>query len=487
LNEYGKLVLLTGASGYVGGRLRTALELRGTRLRCMARKPEYLRPRVAATTEVVQGDVLDPASLGAALAGVHTAYYLVHSLAAGSAFERQDRVGARNFATAARVAGARRIIYLGGLAHGAPLSLHLESRQEVGRLLCEFGVPTLEFRASIIIGSGSVSFDLVRTLVDRLPVMTTPSWVLTASQPIAIEDVIDYLILALDLPGDDNRIYEIGGEDCSSYLDLMREYARQRGLKRWFVPLPFLTPRLSSLWLRLVTPLYARVGRELIEGVRNASVVHDPSALRDFPLRPHGVREAIARALANEDLDLGTTRWSDALGSTPLRTQWGGTRFGSRILDTNALQVAVPPGAAFAPIRRIGGRNGWYHADWLWRLRGWIDLLFGGPGMRRGRRDSERLLPGDTLDWWRVEAIEPDRTLRLVAEMRLPGRAWLQFEVTPHGAGGATIRQTALFDPAGLFGIVYWYGLWPLHKYVFSGMLRAIGRRAEAEARGLPR
>ena len=351
----------------------------------------------------------------------------------------------------------------------------------MGRLLREFGVPTLEFRASIIIGSGSASFELVRTLVDRLPVMTTPSWVVTASQPIAIEDVIDYLVLALGLPGETSRIYEIGGDDCSSYLDLMREYARQRGLKRWFVPLPFLTPRLSSLWLRLVTPLYARLGRELIEGVRHASVVQDRSALRDFPLRPRGVREAIARALANEDLDLGATRWSDSLGSTPLGPRWGGTRFGSRIVATNTVQVAVPPEAAFTPIRRIGGRNGWYHANWLWRLRSWIDLLFGGPGMRRERRDLEYLLPGDTLDWWRVEAIEPDRILRLAAEMRLPGRAWLQFEVTPDGAGGAIIRQTALFDPAGLFGILYWYGLWPLHQYVFSGMLRAIGRRAEKD------
>ena len=440
-------------------------------------------PRVAKSTEVVNGDVLDPESLNAALDGVHTAYYLVHSMEAGSDFEFQDRAAARNFGVAARNAGVRRIIYLGGLAHGTDLSPHLKSRQEVGSLLRNSGVPTLEFRASIIIGSGSASFDLVRTLVDRLPVMTTPRWVLTEAQPISIEDVIDYLVLALASADENSRIYEIGGGDRSSYLDLMREYAHQRKLKRWFVPVPFLTPRLSSLWLRFVTPLYARVGRELIDGVRNPSVVRDHSALEEFSLRPRGVKEAITRALDQEDQDLAATRWSDALGSMPSRVQWGGTRFGSRLVDTYALRVSVSSSQAFAPVRCIGGRNGWYHANWLWRLRGWLDLFFGGPGLRLGRRDGARLLPGDTLDWWRVEAIEPDRMLRLAAEMRLPGRAWLQFEVTPEGTNQATIRQTALFDPAGLLGIVYWYALWPLHRYVFSGMLRAIGRRAESEAK----
>ncbi len=485
LNDQVKLVLLTGASGYVGGRLRAALESNGTPLRCLARRPEFLMPRVAASTEVVPGDVLNPDSLKAALDGVHTAYYLVHSMEAGSDFESQDRIAAQNFAVAALSAGVRRIIYLGGLAHGADLSPHLKSRQEVGRVLRESGVPTIEFRASIIIGSGSASFDLVRTLVDRLPIMTTPRWVLTEAQPISIEDVIDYLVLALASSDENSRIYEIGGGDQSSYLDLMREYASQRKLKRWFIPVPFLTPRLSSLWLRFVTPLYARVGRELIDGVRNPSVVRDRSALEVFSLRPRGVKEAIARALVQEDRELAATRWSDALGSMPGRVQWGGARFRSRLVDTYALRVSVPPAQAFTPIRCIGGRNGWYHANWLWRLRGWLDLLVGGPGLRLGRRDGARLVPGDTLDWWRVETLEPDRTLRLAAEMRLPGRAWLQFEVTPEGASGATIRQTALFDPAGLFGLVYWYALWPLHRYVFSGMLRAIGRRAESALPGL--
>lgn len=464
----------------------------------MVREPGYLRPRVAPTTELVRGDVLDSGTLGPALAGIHTAYYLIHSMSAGSAFAEQDRIAARNFGAAAREAGARRIIYLGGLGHGPRLSPHLESRQEVGRLLRESGVPVIELRASIIIGSGSASFELVRALVDRLPVMTTPRWVSTEAQPIAVEDVIAYLVLALEMSGGESRLYEIGGESRSSYLDLMREYARRRGLRRWFLPLPFLTPRLSSLWLRFVTPLYASVGRELIEGVRNPSVVEDASALRDFPLKPRGMREAIARALANEDAEVAAMRWNDALASLPHPARWGGARFGSRFVDSRVLRVGVTPSLAFTPIRSLGGRSGWYHAGWLWRVRGWFDLLAGGPGLRRGRRDPEQLLPGDSLDWWRVEAIEPDRMLRLAAEMRLPGRAWLQYEVEPSPsgsggqpagptiAGGSVIRQTAIFDPAGLLGLAYWYALWAVHQYVFSGLLRAIGRRAERSRRTEP-
>jgi uncharacterized protein YbjT (DUF2867 family) len=431
---------------------------------------------------LVRGDVLDPATLPPALRGVETAYYLIHSMAVGDDFEKQDRDAALHFGSAARAAGVRRIVYLGGLGHGPGLSPHLASRQEVGRLLRESDVPAIEFRASVIIGSGSASFELVRALVDRLPVMTTPRWVQTEAQPIAIEDVIEYLVLALELPLGESRTYEIGGEGRSSYLELMREYARQRGLRRWFIPLPFLTPRLSSLWLRFVTPLYAGVGRELIEGVRNPSVVEDPAALRDFPLRPRSMSEAIARALANEDAEIAATRWNDAHASLARRPQWGGDRLRSRLVDSRALRVAASPDAVFGIIQRIGGRNGWYHAGWLWRVRGWLDLAAGGPGLRRGRRDPERLLPGDALDWWRVEAVDPDGMLRLIAEMRLPGRAWLQFEVEP-ADGGALVRQTAIFDPLGLMGLLYWYALWPTHQYVFAGMLRAIGRRSEAVAR----
>ena len=476
-----ELVLLTGATGYVGGRLALALERRGVRLRCMARRPEWLQSRLSIGTEVVRGDVLDAASLDAALVGAGTAYYLVHSMASGGAFEAEDRAAAAAFGAAARRAGVRRIVYLGGLGHGADLSPHLASRQEVGRILRESGVPTLEFRASIVIGSGSASFEMVRNLVEKLPVMTTPRWVQTPTQPIAIEDLIAYLIEALDITADSSQIFEIGGRDVVTYAELMREYARQKALRRCIVPVPVLTPWLSSLWLGLITPLYARVGRALIDGVRNPTVVRDGRALRAFAVRPRGVHDAITRALGNEDREFAATRWSDALSSVARSTSYGGTQYGSRLVDSRRLAVAAPPAAVFAVVRRIGGDRGWYHGNVLWRLRGFLDLLVGGAGMRRGRRDPEHLRLGDTVDWWRVEAIEEGRLLRLAAEMRLPGRAWLQFEVDSDGASGSTLRQTALFDPKGVGGRLYWYALWPVHQYVFAGMLRAMARAAQAE------
>jgi len=474
-----RLVLLTGATGYVGGRLLAALEGRGLRLRCMVRRPEHLRPRVAPAIEVVAGDVFDPASLATALTGVDTAYYLVHSMDSTESFEDADRAGARNFARAARAAGVRRVIYLGGLGRGDALSTHLGSRQEVGRILRDEGVATIELRASIILGSGSLSFEMVRALVETLPIMITPRWVATLTQPIGIEDLIAYLVEALDLEREGSAVFEIGGPDRVSYGDLMREYARQRGLHRRFISVPVLTPRLSSLWLGLVTPVYARVGRALVESLRNETVVHDDSALGTFTVKPQGMADAMSRALVNEDEAFAATRWSDALSAAGRRQGWGGTRFGTRLVDSRSIAVACDPARAFAPIRRIGGARGWYHATLLWKLRGFLDLLVGGPGMRRGRRDPERLVPGDTLDFWRVEAIEPDRLLRLSAEMRLPGRAWLQFEVDRNGTG-STIRQTAIFDPAGLFGQIYWYSLWPVHQVVFGGTLRALARAALA-------
>jgi uncharacterized protein YbjT (DUF2867 family) len=471
-------ILLTGATGYVGGRLLRALERSGRTVRCLARRPAHLRPRVAQATEVVAGDVLDPASLRSALATVQTAYYLVHSLGSDQSFRDLDRRGADNFGKAARAAGVRRIIYLGGLGSGDDLSEHLESRQETGAILHASGVPVTEFRASIIIGSDSLSFAMIRSLVEKLPVMVTPRWVRTRAQPIAIEDVIDYLVSALDRKDDESIVYEIGGAERVSYLEIMKEYAHQRGLRRLLIPVPLLTPYLSSLWLGLVTPVLARVGRELIDGVRNETVVTTDRALRDFPIRPRGLREAIERARTNEDERFAATHWSDALSSSGGPRSWLGVRFGSRLVDSRALTVATPAARAFAPIRRLGGRNGWYFGNFLWRLRGWLDRLVGGPGLRRGRRDQEQLLPGDALDFWRVEAVEPDRLLRLHAEMRVPGRAWLQFEVEPEGEG-STVRQTAMFDPVGLFGLAYWYALYPVHALMFRGMLKGIAKRAE--------
>ena len=475
-------VLLTGATGYVGGRLRRLLEARGTELRCLSRTTAGLASRVAATTEVMGGDVLAPETLGPALAGVHTAYYLIHSMGSDEDFEERDRTAARNFAEAARKAGVRRIIYLGGLAHGDDLSPHLRSRHEVGLVLRESGIPVLELRASVVLGSGSLSFEMIRALVERLPVMITPRWVEVEAQPIAIDDLLEYLLAALDLPLEESRIFEIGGAERVSYGDLMREYARQRGLRRWMIEVPVLTPRLSSLWLGLVTPLYARVGRKLVESIKHPSVVRDTAALEEFAVRPRGMPEAIAAALVNEERELAETNWFDAFSSGGEVRSWAGVRFNNRLVDSRECEVDVSPAEAFTPIRRIGGQTGWYAFDWLWRVRGFLDLLVGGVGVRRGRPDPDELHVGDALDFWRVEAYEPDHLLKLQAEMKLPGRAWLEFEVRPT-AGGTTIRQTALFDPVGLLGLAYWYLIYPLHRLVFAGMLRNIARAAATGGR----
>jgi hypothetical protein len=295
------------------------------------------------------------------------------------------------------------------------------------------------------------------------------------SQPIAIEDIMAYLVAALEVEYEGDGVFEIGGTDQVSYPDLMKEYARQHGLKRLIIPVPVLTPKLSNLWLGMVTPLYAHIGRKLIDSVRYDTVVTNDRALQAFAIRPRGMREAIARALSNEDQEFATTRWSDALSSPGELKSRGGVRLGTRLVDSRSISVSCSPVEAMKPIRRIGGKTGWYYGNWLWRLRGFIDLLFGGVGMRRGRRDAGWPAPGDTLGFWRVEAFEPERLLRLFAEMKLPGRAWLQFEIEKHGNATA-IRQTAIFDPAGMLGLLYWYALYPLHELIFRGRLRGIGK-----------
>jgi uncharacterized protein YbjT (DUF2867 family) len=462
----------------VGGRLLPLLEAQGHHVRCLARRPDTLRARIGASSDIVEGDVLDEASLQKALSGIDTAYYLVHSMGATGSFEDADRRAATNFGRAAHAAGVSRIVYLGGLGRSEDaLSSHLRSRQEVGRILRESGVTTLEFRASIVIGSGSLSFEMIRSLVERLPIMITPTWVKIPAQPIAIDDLLQYLVAALDVPLPASRIYEIGGADRVTYADVMRIYARQRGLRIRMIPVPVLTPWLSSLWLGLVTPLYARVGRKLIESIVHPTLVEDDAALRDFVVRPAGIEAAVARALASEDREMAATRWSDALSAAGEPPAWGGVQFGSRLVDKRSVEVPGPPEQAFAPIARIGGDTGWYAWDSLWRLRGFLDLLAGGVGTRRGRPSPLELRVGDTLDFWRVEAFDPPRLLRLSAEMRLPGRAWLQFEVSGTDAA-STITQTALFDPVGLFGRAYWYAIFPLHGLVFGGMLRGIARAA---------
>jgi uncharacterized protein YbjT (DUF2867 family) len=475
----GDAILIAGASGYIGGRLLRRLEETGQPIRCLTRRADVLQDRVSSpATQVITGDVLDRPSLDPALAGVGTAYYLVHSMGGADSFVDLDRRAATNFADAAQCAGVTRIVYLGGLGRGADLSPHLASRHEVGRLLRATGVPTVELRASIVIGSGSASFETVRALVEILPVIVAPRWVETLAQPIAIEDVVDYLVAALELEPGTSAIYEIGGRDQVTYAGVMREYARRRGLRRRVIKTPLITPRASRVLLGLLTPVYGQVAGAMVESLRNETVVDNRGADAQFELRPRGLSESIERALVNEDNEFAQTRWSDALPTeAPLR--WGGLPLGRRLVSSRVVSVNAQPSDAFAPIQRIGGPTGWYAADRFWRLRGLLDTIRGGVGLRRGRRDPDDLRIGDTIDFWRVERLEPGRLLRLAAEMKIPGRLWLQFEVDPADRH-AVVRQTTVFDPAGYVGLAYWYALYPIHHRVFSSMLREIRRASES-------
>ena len=472
------LILLTGATGYVGGRLLPRLLDAGFRVRCMARQPERLSHFTHPHLEVVEANLFNYASLVSALRNVNVAYYLAHSLGLATDFEIKEQECAVNFARACHESHVKRIIYLGGLGSGDALSPHLRTRHEVGHIFKNSGVQTIEFRASIIIGSGSLSFEMVRALVDRLPVMITPRWVSAKAQPIAIEDILDYLLGAIDLEIDESKVFEIGGPDIVSYLDIMREYAKHRELRRLMIPIPLLTPYLSSLWLGLVTPLYARVGRKLIDSIRSDTLVQDNSASKVFPFKPRGFREAIDRAIKNEDAAYARTRWSDAYSAGRENRQLDNVHYGSRLIDSRSMTIKCTPEQAFAPLLSIGGKNGWYYANWAWQVRGFIDLLVGGIGVRRGHSHPERIAVGDAIDFWRVEAVEPNRLLRLRAEMKLPGRAWLQFEIDEKSVGVSKIQQTAIFDPHGLSGLLYWYGLYPIHLLIFGGMLRGIAERA---------
>lgn len=471
-------ILLSGATGYVGGRLLPLLLERGYWVRCLTRREPGDEIFQSENVEVAIGNALDLESLRRALHGVETAYYLIHSMGDKEDFELTDRRAAENFAKACSDQGVKRIVYLGGLGHSDDkLSKHLRSRQEIGEILRSSTASVIEFQASIIIGSGSLSFEMIRALVERLPVMVCPKWVRVLAQPISIEDVLAYLVEVIAHPVGDSKVYEIGGPEQVSYGEIMQRYARQRGLKRFMVPVPLLTPYLSSLWLGLVTPLYSRVGRKLVDSLRNPTLVRSDLALRDFKVEPRSLDDSISRALVFEDKEFAETRWSDAFSAGGEQRSWGGVRFGSRLVDSRTRTIDCSAAQAFQPIRRIGGETGWYYGNWLWKVRGFLDLLVGGVGVRRGRRDPDHVRVGDTLDFWRVEKIVEDKVLRLSAEMKVPGRAWLEFEVTEQD-GRTEVRQTAIFDPVGLFGILYWYSLFPLHEFVFRGMLRNICKAA---------
>jgi uncharacterized protein YbjT (DUF2867 family) len=472
------VILLTGATGHVGAHLLQRLEEADCRVRCLTRRPEVLATRIAPGTEVVVGDLLDHKSLATAMDGVQTAYYLVHSMGASGDFEELDRRAAINFAEAARDSGVGRIVYLGGLGSGNDLSAHLASRHQVGDVLRASGVATIELRASIVIGAGSASFETVRTLVEHLPAIPAPRWVETAAQPIAIEDVIDYLVEALNVDHPGSAIVEIGGDDRVTYAEVMREYARQRKLRRPVIPTPLFTARTSRLFLGLLTPMYGRIAAAMVESLRNETVVQCTTAHDAFSIKPRGLAEAIERALGGEDHEFAETRWSDALAPAPA-SRWGGIAVKRRMVTSRAVRVRMRAEEAFAPIQRIGGPTGWYAADWFWRLRGLLDRLRGGEGLRRGRRDPHDLQIGDTIDFWRVERLEPGRRLLLAAEMKIPGRLWLQFDVEADD-GGSKIRQTTVFDPAGYVGRLYWYLLYPVHHRIFGAMLRGLRRASLA-------
>lgn len=476
-------ILVTGATGYVGGRLAPRLLELGYPVRLLVRDPQRLQGRAwAGQAEIVQGDVLQPASLPAALEGCRAAYYMIHSMGGSEQFHARDLEAARNFGKAAKAAGVAQIIYLGGLGDAdAELSTHLRSRQQTGAALREAGVPVTEFRAAVIVGSGSLSFEMVRYLTERIPVMITPRWVQTRIQPIAIRDVISYLTAALEQPASLGEIIEIGGADVLTYGEMMLGYARARGLKRWLLRVPVLSPRLSSYWVHWMTPIPAGIARPLIEGLRNEVVVRNPRARQLFPdIQPVDYQTAVERALARLEAGAVETAWSDALTTSQgdrvpvnLTTEQG------MVIERREVDVQATPAQVYTIFSGLGGERGWLILNLAWQLRGALDRLVGGVGMRRGRRHPDELRVGDAVDFWRVEAVQPDSLLRLRAEMKVPGKAWLQFEAIPIDASRTRLVQKAFFAPKGLFGWLYWYLLYPIHGYIFQGMVQRIGQRAE--------
>ncbi|MCB9899507.1 MAG: SDR family oxidoreductase [Planctomycetes bacterium] len=483
----GRPVLVTGATGYIGGRLVPRLLDAGHAVRCLVRAPRKLDERAWARhprLEIVAGDVGDGDSLARALAGCRAAYYLVHSMiAAGGDYRAHDRLLAGTFAHAAGEAGVERIVYLGGLGEtGRDLSEHLSSRREVEQVLGEGGVPVTVLRAAMIVGSGSASFEILRYLVERLPVMVTPRWVRTPCQPVAVRDALFALVACLEADETSGRTLDLGGPDVLTYHEFMRLVAEVRGLPpRLVVPVPLLTPRLSSLWIHLVTPLDRRIARPLAEGLRNPVVCRDDLAWRLMPHEPLDMRTAVAEAYRHLDAHTVETAWSDA-GPVPGDPDWSG---GKTFVDAWEIDVDASPEAAFAAVCRIGGGHGYHAADWLWHLRGWMDQLVGGPGLRRGRKNPEHVAFGEALDFWRVVDVERPRRIALRAEMKVPGAARLDFEVRERADGrGTTVVQTARFAPKGLLGLAYWYAVLPLHGIVFRGMLDGIRREAEGAREG---
>lgn len=468
-------VLVFGASGYIGSNLVPHLNAQGHEVRATARRQEVLEGRGWDGVELVSADALDRASLSAALNGIDVAYYLVHSMGSGGDFEDKDRIAAENFRRAAETAGVQRIIYLGGLQPAGDSSRHLRSRQETGDILRAGPVPVTELRAGIIVGAGSAAFEVIRDLVNHLPIMTTPRWVRSRTQPIALQDLLEYLSRVLGTAVTEGEIYDVGGPETLSYGEMITQFAAAVGKRRWVIPVPVLTPRLSSYWLDLVTSVPASVARPLIEGLRHDLLANDAPLRKLIPMPLHTYREAIEAALRTErELPL-PARWTE--GSLAFRGYDPAVSFYSKGSRTE-LNADVSAAAAWNAVRRIGGKRGYYYADALWRLRGLLDRVVGGVGMRRGRRHPTDLRPGDAIDFWRVVALERGRRLTLVAEMKVPGSAILEFEVIPEGEANCRLVTTSRFHPSGFLGLLYWYALLPIHRRIFVGMPRGMLRYA---------
>lgn len=486
-----RLCLVTGATGYVGGRLVPRLLDAGFRVRVLARHPERLRDLPwAGQVEVAVGDAGDPASAREALRDVDVAYYLLHSLQEGPELEAEERRIAQSFADAARDEQVGRIIYLGGLSPDIPqakLSRHMRSRAEVGRILHDSGVPTCELRAAVIIGSGSASFEMLRYLTERLPAMITPRWVRQKTQPIAVRDVLRYLVLAADLPPDVSRSFDIGGPEVMTYQSMMHRYAAVAGLpKRIILPINLLSPGLSSHWVGLVTPVPRSLARPLVESLRHPSVCHDHDIADYIPDPPAGLvpfDTAVELALTRTRAAEVATRWSSAsvpgAPSDPLPSDpdWAG---GSLYTDVRTVETTATPAQVWAEVESIGGSHGYYSATPLWQIRGAIDRIVGGVGLRRGRRDPNHLVVGDAVDFWRVEERQPLHLLRLRAEMKMPGLAWLEFTIDPT-PDGSVLTQRAVFYPRGLSGHAYWWSVAPFHRFVFPAMAGHLVEQAQEQ------
>jgi len=469
------LILVTGATGYVGGRLVERLLQEGYNVRVIVRDPDRLigRPWLK-RVEVTTGDVLDRNSLSQALSGIDSAYYLVHSMLGEKNFSNIDKIGAENFGYTAKENNVKRIIYLGGLGNPKrSLSVHLKSRHETGSILSKSGVPVTEFRAAIIVGSGSISFEMIRDLTERLPVMVTPRWVTSRVQPISISNVLDYLVAALKKNKSIGQIIEIGGKDIVTYKDMMIGYAKARRLKRFIITVPVLTPRLSSYWIHFVTPVSKTIAKPLIDGLKNEVIVTNNTAKEIFPeIKPINFSMALKNTLKKLESGHTPTSWRDALSSS-LQDGEKNVALASLegiIIEKRATVINASESLVYDNFITLGGSRGWLYYNWLWQVRGVVDRIFGGVGLRRGRRNPTDLRIGDALDFWRVVDLKPNKSLRLFAEMKLPGKAWLQFETKKNNDHQTTLYQTAFFAPRGLAGIAYWYLLYPIHKLIFKGM-----------------